>query len=172
MTFLTADNATRVKLSPIEGVEGSDYINASWIADSRFIATQAPLHNTIDDFYRMLWEQNVPIVIVLVPVAEIEKDWLDNAPENVTVTVVSSEEHEGYSLRDVRMEHDNETRNLRVYHFLEWPKDDLPNLEVLLKFFDCLSGETAKPQVIHCRLESFAIHFQQWDRTNWNLLSS
>lgn len=58
---------TRVKLSPIAGVEGSDYINASFVSSymthKSFIACQAPLKKTVDDFWRMIWEQKCGIIV-------------------------------------------------------------------------------------------------------------
>ena len=45
----------------------SDYINASFVkgydgADVQYIATQAPMDTTVDDFWRMVWEHKVEIV--------------------------------------------------------------------------------------------------------------
>ena len=61
---------TRVCLSPYPGLEGSDYINANYIDSymykDNFIATQAPLEGTASDFWRMTWEQNSEIIVVLV----------------------------------------------------------------------------------------------------------
>ena len=53
----------------------SDYINANWIAGGaaprRFVSTQGPLESTFADFWRMLWEQNSRIVVMLT--REVEK---------------------------------------------------------------------------------------------------
>ena len=61
--------STRVCLQPIRGVEGSDYINSSFIDGYRYrnayIATQGPLMETTEDFWRMLWEHNSTIVVML-----------------------------------------------------------------------------------------------------------
>lgn len=66
---------TRVCLAPIRGVEGSDYINASLIDGYRqrvaYIATQGPLQDTTDDFWRMLWEHNSTIVVMLTKLKEM-----------------------------------------------------------------------------------------------------
>eukprot|EP00731_Ephydatia_muelleri_P019170 Em0011g1210a len=50
---------SRTRLRPT-GVQGSDYVNASCIHGYRlrnaYIAAQAPLQNTVEDFWRMVWE--------------------------------------------------------------------------------------------------------------------
>jgi tyrosine-protein phosphatase non-receptor type 12/18/22 len=56
---------TRVSLHPIEGVDGSDYVNANYIqgADGNvtYIAAQGPLPHTVNDFWRMLWYHNIEV---------------------------------------------------------------------------------------------------------------
>jgi protein tyrosine phosphatase len=53
----------------VKGIEGSDYINASYIDGYRYrnayIATQGPLNETVEDFWRMLWEHNSTIIVML-----------------------------------------------------------------------------------------------------------
>jgi hypothetical protein len=48
-----ANDDTRVKLA----VDDADYVNANFTANGRFIATQAPLPDTVADFWTMLLEQ-------------------------------------------------------------------------------------------------------------------
>lgn len=55
-----------------------DYINASFIEDlspycPRLIATQAPLTGTAADFWLMVYEQKVSVIIMLVSEQELEK---------------------------------------------------------------------------------------------------
>ncbi|XP_021961232.2 tyrosine-protein phosphatase 10D [Folsomia candida] len=65
---------TRVILSSVEGVDFSDYINANHISDynssgefrgREYIATQAPLKNMVNDFWRLCWESNTTCVVML-----------------------------------------------------------------------------------------------------------
>ncbi|XP_042198157.1 tyrosine-protein phosphatase non-receptor type 22-like [Callorhinchus milii] len=59
---------SRVKLSLIISDNDSDYINGNFIkgvyGPQAYIATQGPLPHTVMDFWRMLWEYNVSIVIM------------------------------------------------------------------------------------------------------------
>ncbi|VDL61179.1 unnamed protein product [Hymenolepis diminuta] len=61
--------SNRVKLSPIRGVDGSDYINASYVDSYRlrsaFIATQTPIPSFVEDFWRMIWESGSCIIVQL-----------------------------------------------------------------------------------------------------------
>lgn len=65
---------TRVKLSRIDGVPSSDYINANYIngykGKKKFIATQGPKDATQADFWRMVWEQNVRVVVMITKLQE------------------------------------------------------------------------------------------------------
>jgi len=59
---------TRVKLTKIPEVACSDYLNANYISGPRkkmYIATQGPLPNTFNDFWRLVWEVNVNLIIML-----------------------------------------------------------------------------------------------------------
>ena len=60
--------STRIKLAPRANEPGSDYINANQVTDptpashdnstnDNYICAQAPLQNTLNDFWRMVWEQ-------------------------------------------------------------------------------------------------------------------
>ena len=50
-----------MKLSEIEDVDGSDYINANFVNGykdrKRWICAQGPLDHTVADFWRMVYEQ-------------------------------------------------------------------------------------------------------------------
>ncbi|KAJ0174948.1 hypothetical protein K1T71_009089 [Dendrolimus kikuchii] len=61
---------TRVPLARIGSDPTTEYINANYITGpgnirNYYIACQAPLSNTVVDFWRMIWEQNSRLVVML-----------------------------------------------------------------------------------------------------------
>ncbi len=70
-------DSNRVKLTAIRGVDGSDYINASYVdsyrARASFIATQTPMVPFFEDFWRMIWETGSCIIVQL-DNNEVEKE--------------------------------------------------------------------------------------------------
>ncbi|PLB50528.1 hypothetical protein P170DRAFT_455027 [Aspergillus steynii IBT 23096] len=65
---------TRVKLQDVPR-DGCDYVNANYMkaeySDKFYIATQAPVPDTFNDFWRVIWEQDVRLIVSLT--AEIER---------------------------------------------------------------------------------------------------
>ncbi|CAB1317189.1 unnamed protein product [Coregonus sp. 'balchen'] len=98
---------TRVCLQPIRGLEGSDYINASYIDGYRqqrgYIATQGPLAETTEDFWRMLYQY-----FVVDPMAEY------NMPQYIL---------REFKVTDAR---DGQSRTVRQFQFTDWPEQGVP----------------------------------------------
>ena len=67
----------RLKLVPIAGSRQSNYINASPIdgfqQKNAFVATQAPLENTVIDFWRLIQEKNIHTIVMLTKLKEKEQ---------------------------------------------------------------------------------------------------
>ncbi|KAJ8881290.1 hypothetical protein PR048_017770 [Dryococelus australis] len=68
---------TRVTVTP--GKDNSDYIHANYVdsfgSPKKFIATQGPLKETIEEFWQMAWDQKSYIILMLTKlrVSEVEK---------------------------------------------------------------------------------------------------
>ncbi|XP_078329050.1 uncharacterized protein LOC111114432 [Crassostrea virginica] len=58
-------------------IDNSDYINANYIKDSdekiAYIATQGPKNSTINDFWQMVWQENVTQIVMLTNLMEDDK---------------------------------------------------------------------------------------------------
>jgi len=77
---------TVVRLSRVGNDINSEYINANFIQDieregipypQKFICTQAPLPHTFTDFWRMTWEYNVHLIVMLTNMTERNKTKAD-----------------------------------------------------------------------------------------------
>nr|XP_023699353.1 receptor-type tyrosine-protein phosphatase S-like isoform X3 [Paramormyrops kingsleyae] len=131
---------TRVCLQPIRGLEGSDYINASFIDGYRqqkaYIATQGPLAETTEDFWRMLWENNSTIVVMLTKLREIGREkchqyWPAERSARYQYFVVDPMAEYNmpqYILREFKVTdaRDGQSRTVRQFQFTDWPEQGVP----------------------------------------------
>ncbi|KAM4584458.1 protein tyrosine phosphatase receptor type Db isoform 6-T6 [Odontesthes bonariensis] len=131
---------TRVCLQPIRGVEGSDYINASFIDGYRqqraYIATQGPLAETTEDFWRMLWEHNSTIVVMLTKLREMGREkchqyWPAERSARYQYFVVDPMAEYNmpqYILREFKVTdaRDGQSRTVRQFQFTDWPEQGIP----------------------------------------------
>lgn len=149
--------ATRIKLAPRADEPGSDYINANQVVDptppshgdtNHYICAQAPLQNTLNDFWRMVWEQEVCMIVVLMRLAENGKVkghryWPKRSKRilqfsDITVTLVkgkhfphrTDELHDAKrdqtTIRVLELKRGSERRNIVQLHFKDWPDFGVP----------------------------------------------
>nr|XP_023685342.1 receptor-type tyrosine-protein phosphatase delta-like isoform X32 [Paramormyrops kingsleyae] len=132
--------STRVCLQPIRGVEGSDYINASFIDGYRqqkaYIATQGPLAETTEDFWRLLWEHNSTIVVMLTKLREMGREkchqyWPAERSARYQYFVVDPMAEYNmpqYILREFKVTdaRDGQSRTVRQFQFTDWPEQGVP----------------------------------------------
>ncbi|XP_040206341.1 receptor-type tyrosine-protein phosphatase kappa isoform X14 [Rana temporaria] len=170
---IIAYDHSRVILQPVEDDPSSDYINANYIdiwlyrdgyqRPSHYIATQGPVHETVYDFWRMIWqEQSACIVMVtnLVEVGRVKcyKYWPDDTEVygDFKVTCVEMEPLAEYVIRTFTLERRgyNEIREVKQFHFTGWPDHGVPyHATGLLSFIRRVklsNPPSAGPIVVHC----------------------
>uniref|UniRef100_A0A8C0LDX3 Receptor-type tyrosine-protein phosphatase kappa n=1 Tax=Canis lupus dingo TaxID=286419 RepID=A0A8C0LDX3_CANLU len=172
---IIAYDHSRVILQPVEDDPSSDYINANYIdvsifivrcgyqRPSHYIATQGPVHETVYDFWRMIWqEQSACIVMVtnLVEVGRVKcyKYWPDDTEVygDFKVTCVEMEPLAEYVVRTFTLERRgyNEIREVKQFHFTGWPDHGVPyHATGLLSFIRRVkfsNPPSAGPIVVHC----------------------
>lgn len=132
--------STRVCLQPIRGVDGSDYINASFIDGYRYrnayIATQGPMVETTEDFWRMVWEHNSNIIVMLTKLKEMGREkchqyWPSEHSQRYLYYVVDPITEYNmplYILREFKVTDakDGQSRTIRQFHFTDWPEQGVP----------------------------------------------
>ncbi|XP_024872171.1 tyrosine-protein phosphatase Lar isoform X9 [Temnothorax curvispinosus] len=131
---------TRVFLQSQRNIEGSDYINASLIDGYRYrgayIATQGPLCDTTDDFWRMLWEHNSTIVVMLTKLKEMGREkchqyWPSDRSiryQCFVVDPIAEYNMPQYILREFKVTdaRDGASRTVRQFQFIDWPEQGVP----------------------------------------------
>uniref|UniRef100_A0A674CNT2 protein-tyrosine-phosphatase n=1 Tax=Salmo trutta TaxID=8032 RepID=A0A674CNT2_SALTR len=135
-------DSTRVKLSYVDDDPCSDYINASYIPGNNFrreyIATQGPLPGTKDDFWKMVWEQNVHNVVMVTQCVEkgrvkCDHYWpFDQDPlyyGDLIVQMLSESVLPEWTIREFKIcseDQLNYSRVVRQFHYTVWPDHGVP----------------------------------------------
>ncbi|CAN7989109.1 unnamed protein product [Ixodes hexagonus] len=161
-------NLSRVILSEYPGVPGSDYINANMIkgaSGSRaYIASQGPLPTTVMDFWRMIWECEVQVIIMACNEKEsgkykCERYWPSEGDKkqygNITVELVKWKQVcPDFLLRTLKARCGSEERTLCQFHYWSWPDHGVPTsvgpiVDLVRLVRDCQASE-ALPVLVHC----------------------
>ncbi|XP_060787612.1 receptor-type tyrosine-protein phosphatase beta-like [Neoarius graeffei] len=169
--FVLPYDYCRVKLSLLEAQPHSDYINASYVpggyTEHDFICTQAPLSSTMADFWRMVWEKNVQ-VIVMVTTLKTNGQVLCNQywpPERGTgcygtlqVTTISRHRGPDCYITTIHLrQHGSSTdRRITHYYYPHWPDQGVPKDHTsLTNFTEHVRKQLDDtphlgPTVVHC----------------------
>ncbi|XP_058880000.1 receptor-type tyrosine-protein phosphatase kappa-like isoform X15 [Acipenser ruthenus] len=170
---IIAYDHSRVILQPMEDDPSSDYINANYIdiwlyrdgyqRPSHYIATQGPVHETVYDFWRMIWQEQSACVVMVTNLVEVGrvkcyKYWPDDADVygDFKVTFLEVEPLAEYVVRTFTLERRgfNEMREVKQFNFTGWPDHGVPyHATGLLSFIRRVkmsNPPSAGPIVVHC----------------------
>ncbi|KAG9489977.1 hypothetical protein GDO78_005736 [Eleutherodactylus coqui] len=159
---------SRVKLALKIPPHDSDYINANFIkgvhGSKAYIATQGPLANTVIDFWRMIWEYQVKIIVMACREFEMGRKKCERYYPNLGEQAltfgpfhISCEEEQSrkdYFVRTLVVEFQNETRSILQFHYVNWPDHDVPSsFDSILDMISLMRDYQAHEEVplcIHC----------------------
>lgn len=151
-----SDNKVELKSS-------KNYINASWIHtpfEKFFISTQGPIPTTIEDFWTMIFDYDVHIIVMLCNLLEdgVVKcaDYWTTKMTKFTVTVVKEEKKlKSIVERKLRVSDGKTEKNVIQLHFTGWPDKGVPEAGGVFDEFENMfttiknyRGES--PVVVHC----------------------
>eukprot|EP00300_Choanocystis_sp_HF-7_P001865 c1147_g1_i1.p1 GENE.c1147_g1_i1~~c1147_g1_i1.p1 ORF type:complete len:366 (+),score=44.38 c1147_g1_i1:269-1366(+) len=162
--------ATNVSIgTPEEGRKGVSYINANYISlwtDTRYIATQGPLRNTVADFWRMIWMQKVSLIVMLTSLIErgtekCHQYWpmFGESFDAGSLRVHYSDRARSpdYIIRTMVLTHveTGDSRAVTQAHFTSWPDQGVPlQTTAFAEYCDVVNrlseASSRAPIVVHC----------------------
>lgn len=157
-----------VELSLLTSDEDSSYINASFIkgvyGPRAYIATQGPLSTTLLDFWRMIWEYRILVIVMACMEFEMgkkkcERYWAEPGETQLqfgpfSISCEAEKKKSDYKIRTLKAKFNSETRIIYQFHYKNWPDHDVPSSidPILQLIWDmrCYQEDDCVPICIHC----------------------
>ncbi|NWS96969.1 PTN22 phosphatase, partial [Mionectes macconnelli] len=129
-----------------------------------YIATQGPLPTTVTDFWRMIWEYEVLVVVMACMEFEMgkkkcERYWVevDGSPLHCgpfSITCEAEEKRNEYVIRTLKVTFNGVTRSIHQFHYKNWPDHHVPSsidpILELVREIRCYQPDDGVPVCIHC----------------------
>uniref|UniRef100_H0WZR6 protein-tyrosine-phosphatase n=1 Tax=Otolemur garnettii TaxID=30611 RepID=H0WZR6_OTOGA len=160
---------SRVRLVSMNEEEGADYINANYIpgynSPQEYIATQGPLPETRNDFWKMVLQQKSQIIVMLTQCNEKRRVhcmmfWSYSAVRYVVLSLgkenLVEKSQDLYKPRYLKLYTADETQDVMHFNYTAWPDHGVPTAnaaESILQFVHMVRQQATKskgPMVIHC----------------------
>ncbi|XP_061180752.1 receptor-type tyrosine-protein phosphatase alpha-like [Saccostrea echinata] len=128
----------------------NDYINANYIKDvegkRRYIATQGPRKNTIQDFWAMIWQENIRVIVMVTKLTEgstikCEQYWPGQGDQMTSgqfcLQLMSQKDYANYTQRDINIANKKTkvVKTVNQFQFTAWPDHGTPSPIELLVFY-------------------------------------
>ncbi|XP_019857589.1 PREDICTED: receptor-type tyrosine-protein phosphatase epsilon-like [Amphimedon queenslandica] len=161
----------RILLNQIPGNRDcqNDYVNACYIdgysQDYKYIATQGPVTKTLVDFWRLIWQEKPPVIVMVTNVKEEKKIkchqyWPESGSTSYgpfRIELTKDQALSDYTIREMHLTllgSDQPPLLITQYHFTSWPDHGVPEYATsILQFHRRIKNEykpTKGPMLVHC----------------------
>ncbi|XP_049745006.1 tyrosine-protein phosphatase non-receptor type 18 [Elephas maximus indicus] len=159
---------TRVILSLLQEEGHGDYINGNFIrgadGSQAYIATQGPLPHTLLDFWRLVWEFEVKVILMACREIEqgqkkCERYWAQEQ-EQLKIGLFSviltkaMQVNADIMLRTLQVTFQEKSRSVHQLQFISWPDHGVPNnpdcVLTMVEEARRLQGSGPGPLCVHC----------------------
>lgn len=151
---------TRVILKNPEEQDPEDrYINANYIrgykdSPGAYIATQGPMVHTVADFWDLVWQERAPAIVMVTRLKEehqkCELYWPQSDSSEsfgrFRLGVTSRSERHGFTITDISVQLNSESRSVRHFWFSSWPDHHVPECtSALLRLVEEVEDFCSRP---------------------------
>lgn len=157
---------SRVKINghsnePVEGYINANYIRGYNGMPGVYIATQGPLKHTVNDFWRMIWQEKSTTIVMITKLQEKGRNkcvlyWPEKVGQygNLSVTLRDTTPYEGFNVTSMLISDGVTVRRICHMWMWSWPDQGVPeSARSLLALLSCvhsvwMCGQS--PLVVHC----------------------
>ncbi|XP_071854385.1 receptor-type tyrosine-protein phosphatase F-like isoform X3 [Apostichopus japonicus] len=165
---MIAYDHSRVVLQKLDDDPDSDYYNGNYIKNAKdeigFIACQGPNTASLNDFWRMIWQEKVSNLVMLTNLIEKGKDrclqyWPDSIGSvksfgEIKIKLQKKEQYADFVMRELDVTFGDVKRKIRNWHYVTWPDMNVPyQATSLIRFSKKVKSYqtvTKAPLLVHC----------------------
>ncbi|XP_056017442.1 receptor-type tyrosine-protein phosphatase U-like [Ostrea edulis] len=132
-----------------DGFQGSKCEKTSWSQDVQgqksYIAAQGPKSKTIVDFWKMVWQEDISVIVCLTNLKEGNKNkcaqyWPNSSDKikkgNISIRNQKENVYADYVIRHFRLQNsaNKAERDVCMFHYTQWPDHGVPEPLALVVF--------------------------------------